>query len=386
MTLRHAAAIVAVNLLVLIVGAAALAVAFELFLRVRYGERFAPRPVFYDREAILGWVPSPNLDNTFFGPDFSMSIATDEHGCRLGARGTIDPRDELVVLLGDSYAFGWGVSTGETITTYLDDRLPALRPHLRALNLGVGGYGTLQMAARLEGLFRSIDPRRVRSIYVLHVHNDMTDNVTYALFRSGFNLPTVNTAVRPRSALHTLNLLAFRKLAAASRPEETAGATQRPAHEQDVLYHFPMSLTGRSSGPVTIDPEAGTTIPYESLDLAREADPLDALRRDALTPLQRELIRVGVRGIACAGRGLGIPIHHALIPTAPDWFAAEIAAAVVAADTCGNAVRFEGAIPIRPVMSRWTTNAHSGRHYSPAFNEYLAARIARTVASDLGDL
>jgi hypothetical protein len=384
MTLRRAAAIIAVNLVLLVVGAAVLSVGFELYLRVRYGERFAPRPVFYNRDATLGWVPSPRLDNTFFGPDFAMRIATDDHGCRLGARGAIDPRDEVVVLLGDSYVFGWGVSTDETITTYLDDRLAVLRPHLRALNLAVGGYGTLQMAARLEGLVRAIDARRVRSIYVLHVHNDMTDNVTYSLFRSGFNLPVLSSEVRPRSALHTLNLLEFRKLAAASGSKETGEGTERPAYERDVLYHFPMSLTGRSSGPVTIDPEAGTTVPFESLDLSREADPLDPLRREALTPLQRDLIGVGVRGIACAG-WLGIPIHHALIPTAPEWFAAELAAAVAAADACGNDVSFEGKIPIRPGMARWMTNAHSGRHYSPAFNEYLAARIARTVASDFAE-
>ena len=54
------------------------------------------------------------------------------------------------MVIGDSFAFGWGVSDSQTYSARLEAALPALE----VINLGVGGYGTDQMLLMLreEGL------------------------------------------------------------------------------------------------------------------------------------------------------------------------------------------------------------------------------------------
>src|SRR5512132_1553295 len=102
---------------------AALVVAFvvgEVAVRLIYGAKYRPRPVFGVGDTRLGWKPGPKLDDTFYGPDYSVHIRTDADGYRLGSLGEIDYSKELVVLLGDSYGFGWGLSTDDTFASRLD--------------------------------------------------------------------------------------------------------------------------------------------------------------------------------------------------------------------------------------------------------------------------
>lgn len=94
-----------------VLSTAFLVIAAESLIRLMHGDKYGLRPVFYDRHETLGWAPAPSLDDTFYGRDFSMAIKTDEDGYRLGVRDWTEPAPRYVVLLGDSWTFGWGVST-----------------------------------------------------------------------------------------------------------------------------------------------------------------------------------------------------------------------------------------------------------------------------------
>ncbi len=87
------------------------------------------RGIAFDAE--LGWVAA--------GTD------VDEHGLR-GVPLTPGPRACDVVLLGDSFAWGFGVSAAETFAT----RLEQARDDVDVWNLGVTGYGLDQMLLRFE--------------------------------------------------------------------------------------------------------------------------------------------------------------------------------------------------------------------------------------------
>lgn len=345
----------------------------EAGVRLLTGDRFAPRPIFYDRHPSLGWAPSPMLDHTFHGSDFSMAIRTDEHGYRLGSRGTIGPQEPVVVLVGDSFTFGWGVSTGETFASYLDE---ALAPQgVRVVNLGVGGYGTLALAERFATFLESRDPATVRSVVVLHVHNDMTDDVNHALYLGGFREPRLNEQFRPRSAWRSWNWAEFVLRSREAPPD----APPPPDRDEDVLFRFPLRPTGKTSGPVPVD--GVRTVAYEDLDLAVEADPLGALRYGAFTPLQAELLAVAVERMHCAAAGL--PFHHAVVSHAPDWFVEGVGRGVATADACAGRVVFHGRVPLDRDLTETMMNAHSGRHFSPELNRLYAEILQRWIEPDL---
>jgi hypothetical protein len=72
----------------------------EIFIRIYFGPRYAPQSHIYLIDSTLGWKPRPNLDDTFWGPDFSMAIKTNRFGCRLGRLDDIPAEAKLVILAG----------------------------------------------------------------------------------------------------------------------------------------------------------------------------------------------------------------------------------------------------------------------------------------------
>lgn len=97
-------------------------------------------------DPLLGWRNKPNFRNTepLFG---SERVSTNSKGAR-GKREypyerTGEPR---IVVVGDSFAFGWEVSDEETYAAVLESSLG----NVEVINLGVGGYGTDQMLLMLK--------------------------------------------------------------------------------------------------------------------------------------------------------------------------------------------------------------------------------------------
>lgn len=105
----------------------------------------------------LGWRSRADFRNT--GPLRGSEVVTTN---ARGARGPADVPYERtgkrrILVIGDSFAFGWGVNDDETYAA----RLEAALPDTEVVNLGVGGYGTDQMLLMLGAEGTRYRPDRV---------------------------------------------------------------------------------------------------------------------------------------------------------------------------------------------------------------------------------
>ena len=278
------------------------AVLGEIAVRVVYGPKFRPRAVFGVGDAHLGWKPAPGLDDTFYGPDYSIHIRTDADGYRLGELGEADYSRGLIVLLGDSYAFGWGLSTGDTFASRLDALMSSESGgSLRVVNLGVGGYGDLQSADRFEEFLHTHPQASVRAVIDQHCMNNGVDN-----FRSfGYHLGRweVEPVERPRSPLHLVNLIAYARKVSSRKSSGEATMMAGDPEGADMLWSYQ-----RKGAVVTLPDSTVVGGQQIRLDPATYQDNLrvdSADRTASLAPAQREIMTgaFNLLHAACARRG-----------------------------------------------------------------------------------
>jgi lysophospholipase L1-like esterase len=110
----------------------------------------------------------PNAEAFLMG----ARVRTDSHGLRLPDPDTAArrrPDDRLVIALGDSLTFGWGVPEGQTYADQLE-RLLAGQCGRRStvLNAGIGNSNTSMETARYLALLRPLHPRWVILGYFLN--------------------------------------------------------------------------------------------------------------------------------------------------------------------------------------------------------------------------
>jgi len=363
----------------------------EVAVRSIFGDKYASRPIFYDKDMELGWAPSPNLSATYYGGDFSMHIRTDERGYRLGSRGPVDEDSPIVALVGDSYSFGWGVSDDETFASYLDERLSNdERFPMRLVNLGVGGYGTLAGAARLRRLIEEISPaqNRLRAVLIMHSHNDMADNVLYTLYRSGFRVPRTDHS-GSSSASHLLNLFRHaRSIWKASRnsdPEEDGprGVTSAQERAQrDTMFAYPLKWTDKESGEVMLGDDE--SVPFESLTELDYSSRLTQNQR-SLTDIQLRLLQRSIDELNCAFSSRPIAVIHFTVHSSPDWYVEPVERMVENSETCSNDVHFAGRINLSREIRPRAFNKHSGGHFTPEANSIYAEQLYTTLVKGLND-
>lgn len=145
------------------------------YARLRHVIQYNPRFVREDPE--LGWVMHPGLDLRFENPEeggFSTRIRTNTAGFRDDEPSLRAPR---LLVLGDSFAFGWGVEESEALPARLEAALG-----IPTLNLGVSGYGTVQellLFRRMAARF----PLAGATVLLVTFFNDLEDNL-----RTGFEV------------------------------------------------------------------------------------------------------------------------------------------------------------------------------------------------------
>ena len=145
----------------------------EIVLRVVDApvEVFNPLHGFHVGDARLGWKGKPDVARRFRKLQFDAWVEHDASGFRRPDPPPSDSASEQVLVLGDSYAWGWGVSQGEVVT----DRLQrAVAPKLAIHNRGVVGFGTGQEYLLLAD---ELARRRYTEVIVLFCVNDLTDNI-----------------------------------------------------------------------------------------------------------------------------------------------------------------------------------------------------------------
>ncbi|MGD8389495.1 MAG: GDSL-type esterase/lipase family protein [Desulfobacteraceae bacterium] len=127
---------------------------------------------FHVADPYLGWRGLAGFQGIFVREDFKAHITLDDRGYRKKA-SHIEPLSNArkVVFLGDSFAWGWGVSEGELFSDILQDMLG---PRYNVINLGINTFGTVQERIQLE---REVLPMRPDMVGLLMYSNDFEDNL-----------------------------------------------------------------------------------------------------------------------------------------------------------------------------------------------------------------
>jgi len=221
---RRAFAILAVNAL----GVVLLLAALEGVVRLA-GDP-APAPLFDEPGRFL-------RDRDFLVPHpvrgFALRPGFESGPYRINSQGLRGPElpdpsegARLILAVGDSTTFGWGVDEAGTWPRQLEERLRGSDPALRVVNAGVPSYTSAQTRLHLQELLPRLRPEWV---LVSALWND----VWYSALDPWYPEALVQGRPSPwRRRLHEHSAL-FRWLAGAGRASDRTDAVNRPA-----LVHY----------------------------------------------------------------------------------------------------------------------------------------------------
>ena len=144
----------------------------EIVLRVSDAvpEVGSPQFSFHESDPYLGWIGKPNVRLRYRRPEFDTLVQHDADGWRLPEPPRPAAPVRRVLVLGDSFTWGWGVSQGEVFTDRLQAALP---PAVAVVNRGVIGFGTAQEYLLLE---RELAAHSYDTVVLMFFINDLSDN------------------------------------------------------------------------------------------------------------------------------------------------------------------------------------------------------------------
>ncbi len=149
-----------------------LLIILELFLRVSGYKvaTFYPHGEFHNYDPELGWIQKPNHKAIFEGLDFKVTVTSNSQGFR-DREYSIEkpPETKRVIVLGDSFAWGWGVENDEVFTEVAERQLNKVE----ILNLGHSSYGTDQELLLWKRLGQRFSPDLTAVVFY---SNDIEDN------------------------------------------------------------------------------------------------------------------------------------------------------------------------------------------------------------------
>ncbi len=116
----------------------------------------------------LGFRLAPGIRTRMRGPEYDVEIATNSLGYRDDEPGD-EPASPSVLLLGDSFAMGYGVERPMIFADLLEKEIPA-----NVFNAGTGGYEIVQQPRLLADLGPKLKPDLV--LYALYLGNDLAQN------------------------------------------------------------------------------------------------------------------------------------------------------------------------------------------------------------------
>jgi hypothetical protein len=143
--------------------------------QARPGAR-APHPRgLYRLHPVVGWTLAPGYAGRFEGGDFAIAVAASADGLRDRDFGPKPPGTVRILGLGDSFAFGWGVESDESLFKVLEKRLDAAAPgRYEVVNAGIPGFGTYESLQMLHWLAPRYDPDLV--VLAFYEGNDYHNN------------------------------------------------------------------------------------------------------------------------------------------------------------------------------------------------------------------
>jgi hypothetical protein len=161
-----------INLLLVVFSVAFAVILAEMVVRMAgYKPQFAATQ-FFRYDPLLGWRLQPALEGPFERPQFHSYVKINSRGLR----GTEHPYEKppgkkRILVLGDSFVWGFGVNDDEIFTALMEKDLP----EVEVINGGVTAYGTTQELLWLEREGIKYQPDLV--VVVLY-RNDLVDNIT----------------------------------------------------------------------------------------------------------------------------------------------------------------------------------------------------------------
>lgn len=130
----------------------------------------SPLYSFHESDPYLGWKGGPNVRLRYRRPDFDTLVRHDADGWRQPEPPRPADPARRILVLGDSFTWGWGVSQGELFTDRLQVRLS---PTVAVYNRGVIGFGTAQEYLLLE---RELAATNYDAVVLMFFINDVADN------------------------------------------------------------------------------------------------------------------------------------------------------------------------------------------------------------------
>ena len=126
--------------------------------------RFVPWPELMTFDAALGWKPRPDLDTYYLAEhDDVFRVITDGDGWP--GRRRLD--DSEIVVIGDSFAFGYGVDAGSGFAE--------VEPAIGVKAIGAPGYSMVHGVRLMEGLGERLRGKLV--VWFIYPENDLQDNL-----------------------------------------------------------------------------------------------------------------------------------------------------------------------------------------------------------------
>lgn len=139
------------------------------------------RLAFRQFDPVLGWANRPHARGTRTTSEFTYSVRVNSEGQRGPEVSRERTQDKLrIAVLGDSFAWGWGVAEEDSFPA----RLERLMPWTEVINFGVVGYGPVQYLLQADRVL-AFQPDLVVVAFCLG--NDFADTVLYR--RYGFFKP-----------------------------------------------------------------------------------------------------------------------------------------------------------------------------------------------------
>jgi hypothetical protein len=126
--------------------------------------QFEPECAQYDPE--LTYRLRPGIHN-FANREFDTTLSINSFGLRDSEEALVAPE---IIVLGDSFAMGWGVESSECFESILESTLGR-----STLNAAISSYGT----AREMVLLQKLDRTALRYVIVQYCSNDHDENVAY---------------------------------------------------------------------------------------------------------------------------------------------------------------------------------------------------------------